>query len=206
MKKERSLRAVSTSIVAALGLIASLVTGVAVAWADTVPEPTTSTIPSPSLVATPINTVVPEVTPTLPEVETVVVQANVTAVSAQSRVSTQLTRAALVARQIKMAKKPWGARVVAKAIAKKKHGWGASQFVCLNKLWSAESGWRYRASNGSSGAYGIPQAHPGSKMASVARDWRTNPVTQIRWGLRYIDGRYNSPCSAWSKFKRSNWY
>jgi hypothetical protein len=195
------MRAVVTSILTALGLTA----GVAVAWADTTPDATQPTV---SLVATPtdstavIGTPV-EVTPTLPTVETVVVQA---AVTAAARVSTQVSAKTLMQRRIAMAKKPWGARVVAKAIAKNKHKWGATQFVCLNKLWTAESGWRYRASNSSSGAYGIPQAHPGSKMASVARDWRTNPVTQIRWGLRYIDSRYNTPCTAWSKFKRSHWY
>ena len=58
----------------------------------------------------------------------------------------------------------------------------------------------------SSGAYGIPQALPGSKMASAGSDWRTNPKTQIKWGLGYISGRYGDPCGAWSHFLRKNWY
>ena len=70
-----------------------------------------------------------------------------------------------------------------------KYGWGASQFECLNKLWERESNWRHTADNPKSSAYGIPQALPGSKMASEGSDWETNPKTQIRWGLRYIESR-----------------
>jgi hypothetical protein len=83
-------------------------------------------------------------------------------------------------------------------------GW-ADQFGCLDSLWQKESSWSIYASN-SSGAYGIPQALPGSKMASVGSDWRTNPATQIRWGLGYIAERYGSPCAAWSHSQSSNWY
>lgn len=82
----------------------------------------------------------------------------------------------------------------------------AQQFECLTLLWNAESGWNHKASNRSSGAYGIPQALPGSKMASAGSDWRTNPQTQINWGLRYIESRYGTPCGAWSHFKRKHWY
>lgn len=186
-------------------MTATLVTGVAVAWADT----TSVATPEASLTATAAaesQDIV--VTPELPELETATVAVSEAAltIAAATRVSSQVRAQTIAARQISLAKKPWGARVVAKSIAKKKHKWGATQFVCLNNLWTRESGWRYRANNSRTGAYGIPQAHPGSKMASVARDWRTNPVTQIRWGLRYIDGRYNTPCAAWAKFKRSNWY
>ncbi len=85
-------------------------------------------------------------------------------------------------------------------------GWNDSQFSCLDKLWTKESKWSYTATNRSSGAYGIPQALPGSKMGSVASDWRTNPVTQITWGLQYIQNIYGSPCSAWSHSVSSNWY
>lgn len=74
-------------------------------------------------------------------------------------------------------------------------GWSSSQFGCLDTLWDRESGWSTYAAN-SSGAYGIPQALPGSKMASAGADWRTNPYTQIRWGLGYISGRYGTPCGA----------
>jgi uncharacterized protein YabE (DUF348 family) len=85
-------------------------------------------------------------------------------------------------------------------------GWGEDQWSCLDALWSRESGWRTNASNGSSGAYGIPQALPGSKMASAGADWQTNPATQITWGLGYITGRYGTPCGAWDFFSARRWY
>ena len=84
-------------------------------------------------------------------------------------------------------------------------GWGDDQFQCLVQLWNRESGWRTNASN-PSGAYGIPQALPGSKMASAGPDWQTNPATQITWGLGYISGRYGTPCGAWGWFTSHNWY
>jgi hypothetical protein len=83
-------------------------------------------------------------------------------------------------------------------------GW-SSQWGCLDSLWQRESGWRVYASN-PSGAYGIPQALPGSKMASEGSDWRTNPATQIRWGLGYIGSRYGGPCAAWSHSQATGWY
>jgi hypothetical protein len=86
------------------------------------------------------------------------------------------------------------------------HGWNRSQFDCLRRLWTRESNWNHRAYNRSSGAYGIPQALPGGKMASAGRDWRTNPRTQIRWGLGYIKQRYGSPCGAWTHFRTRGWY
>ncbi|MGK5444844.1 lytic transglycosylase domain-containing protein [Micromonospora sp. URMC 105] len=85
-------------------------------------------------------------------------------------------------------------------------GFGIDQMPCLDKLWTKESGWNHKASNPSSGAYGIPQALPGSKMGSVADDWRTNPATQIKWGLGYIEGRYGDPCGAWAHSQRVGWY
>jgi hypothetical protein len=85
-------------------------------------------------------------------------------------------------------------------------GWSASQFSCLNPLWWHESGWNLKASNPGSGAYGIPQALPGSRMASAGPDWQTNAATQIRWGLKYIQSTYGSPCAAWSHEQSSNWY
>jgi hypothetical protein len=85
-------------------------------------------------------------------------------------------------------------------------GFDIDQFPCLDKLFARESGWNPRASNASSGAYGIPQALPGSKMASVASDWKTNAATQIKWGLQYIEGRYNTPCGAWSHSQNTGWY
>jgi hypothetical protein len=85
-------------------------------------------------------------------------------------------------------------------------GWGASQFSCLNLLWNRESQWKYNANNPSSSAYGIPQALPGSKMASAGADWATNPVTQIKWGLDYIADRYGTPCGAWGHSESVGWY
>lgn len=85
-------------------------------------------------------------------------------------------------------------------------GWSASEFGCLQSLWNAESGWNPSASNPNSGAYGIPQALPGSKMASAGPDWQSNPATQIRWGLGYIKSTYGSPCAAWSHEQGSGWY
>ena len=85
-------------------------------------------------------------------------------------------------------------------------GWKTSQFSCLEPLWYHESGWNPSAENPSSGAYGIPQALHGSMMASAGSDWRTNPATQIRWGLTYIHDRYGSPCGAWSHEQSANWY
>jgi hypothetical protein len=85
-------------------------------------------------------------------------------------------------------------------------GWSSSQFSCLQPLWAGESGWSVTASNPSSGAYGIPQALPGSKMASAGPDWQTNPATQIKWGLGYIKSTYGSPCAAWSHEQSDGWY
>jgi len=85
-------------------------------------------------------------------------------------------------------------------------GWGDGEFSCLDNLWTKESGWRWNANNGSSGAYGIPQSLPGSKMAAAGSDWTTNPVTQIKWGLQYIANSYGTPCAAWSHSVAMNWY
>jgi hypothetical protein len=85
-------------------------------------------------------------------------------------------------------------------------GWSGSQFSCLNPLWAHESGWSVSATNAGSGAYGIPQALPGSKMGSAGPGWQTNPATQIRWGLNYIRDTYGSPCAAWSHEESAGWY
>ncbi|TWH33957.1 uncharacterized protein YabE (DUF348 family) [Isoptericola variabilis J7] len=100
---------------------------------------------------------------------------------------------------------PGSARTLGRALAAER-GWGDDQFSCLDKLWTKESNWRWNAENPSSGAYGIPQALPGTKMATAGADWRTNPATQIRWGLGYIAGRYGTPCSAWSHSVAVGWY
>jgi Transglycosylase SLT domain len=96
----------------------------------------------------------------------------------------------------------------AQAIAREmlaQRGWGDDQFGCLVELWNHESGWNVYASN-PSGAYGIPQALPGSKMATAGDDWQTNPATQISWGLGYISSRYGTPCGAWDTFNAQGWY
>lgn len=85
-------------------------------------------------------------------------------------------------------------------------GWGQSEYDCLVALWQKESNWNVYAHNASSGAYGIPQSLPGSKMATAGADWATNPATQITWGLGYIQGRYGTPCGAWNSSLAKGWY
>jgi hypothetical protein len=96
-------------------------------------------------------------------------------------------------------------RTIARAMLSE-FGFGSEQFSCLDSLYNSESGWNVHADNPSSSAYGIPQALPGSKMASAGSDWGNNPATQIRWGLRYIQSSYGSPCGAWSFKQGNNWY
>ena len=100
---------------------------------------------------------------------------------------------------------PASAQGIARSMMAANYGWGDDQFACLVSLWNRESGWRVNAGN-ASGAYGIPQALPGSKMASAGADWQTNPATQIAWGLGYIAGRYGNPCGAWSHSEATGWY
>jgi hypothetical protein len=97
-------------------------------------------------------------------------------------------------------------KAFAKSYMEFKYSWGEDQHSCLVNLWNRESGWRHTADNPTSSAYGIPQSLPGSKMASAGADWRTNPETQIKWGLKYIKHRYETPCGAWSAFKKKGWY
>ncbi len=95
---------------------------------------------------------------------------------------------------------------IARQILKNKFGYGSNQFDCFNNIIMRESKWDINATNPSSGAYGIPQALPGSKMASEGSDWRTNPATQIIWGIKYMKGRYGSPCGAWGFKSSHGWY
>ncbi len=97
-------------------------------------------------------------------------------------------------------------REIAQQILQNKVGYGADQFSCFDNIIIRESNWDIDATNPSSGAYGIPQALPGSKMATVASDWRTNPATQIIWAVGYMKDRYASPCSAWSFKSANGWY
>lgn len=99
-------------------------------------------------------------------------------------------------------------QAIANAMAASGYGWTGGQATCLDELWTHESGFDSTSLNNQSGAYGIPQSLPADKMASAGADWRTNPATQIKWGLGYIHDRYGSPCAAWS-FEMShspNWY
>ncbi len=100
---------------------------------------------------------------------------------------------------------PAGAKEFAATLAAEKYGWGSDQFSCLESLWTKESGWDYQAYN-PSGATGIPQSLPGSKMATFGDDWQTNAATQIAWGLDYISRGYGTPCSAWGHSQATNWY
>ena len=96
-------------------------------------------------------------------------------------------------------------RTIARALLSA-YGWDADQFGCLDSLWERESHWNPHADNPNSSAYGIPQALPGSKMASAGADWADNPVTQIKWGLGYIQDRYGSPCGAWGHSQSHGFY
>jgi hypothetical protein len=97
-------------------------------------------------------------------------------------------------------------KAIARQILNNKYRYGSNQFDCFNNIIMRESKWRVNATNPSSGAYGIPQALPGSKMATIASDWRTNPATQIIWGIEYMKDRYGSPCGAWSFKSANGWY
>jgi hypothetical protein len=101
---------------------------------------------------------------------------------------------------------PGSARDIARQMMLSMYGWGDSEFACFDKIITQESGWNVSATNKSSGAYGIPQALPGSKMATAGADWQTNPATQIKWALGYVQGRYATPCGAWSFKSAHGWY
>jgi Transglycosylase SLT domain len=126
----------------------------------------------------------------------------VASVDAQS-----ISLVSVMARQIQLAKTPTGAKVVAKdLISSLGYDWNAHQVGCLNALWDGESHWNFQAHNYRSGAQGIAQALPPTKMEIVSTDWRTNPVTQIKWGLSYIKARYTTPCKALSHKHWAGYY
>jgi hypothetical protein len=123
--------------------------------------------------------------------------------------ASQMSEMAVVAdmsRQVELARSIIGAKKVAKAFMLERYAWDDSEYSCLNRLWTKESHWNYKAHNYRSGAHGIAQALPAVKMEIISDDWRTNPVTQIKWGLHYIDLRYDTPCDAWAKWKRHRYY
>jgi len=120
------------------------------------------------------------------------------------KVGTKQAAAAAVTPSAPIVVDPGSAQAIAQQMLLAR-GWGDDQFSCLVQIWNRESGWRVNAAN-ASGAYGIPQALPGSKMAAYGSDWQTNPATQIAWGLAYIAGRYSTPCGAWSSWQAHGWY
>ena len=131
------------------------------------------------------------------------------ATTAQGSLASQISEMAIVAsisQQVEMARSIIGAKKVTKAIMDTEYSWGDDQYTCINKLWNKESHWNYKAHNYSSGAHGIAQALPAVKMEVISDDWRTNPVTQIRWGLHYIDLRYDDPCNAWAMWRSHRYY
>lgn len=107
---------------------------------------------------------------------------------------------------IESAREPMGAKRYAKELMATEYGWDEEQYTCLNRLWTKESHWNYQARNPRSGAHGIAQALPATKMEKVGTDWRTNPITQIQWGLLYISERYDQPCEAWNTWRKSRYY
>ena len=131
---------------------------------------------------------------------------NLASTSVGAVFSSDLALVSSISASVEMARTPEGAKEVAEIILTQEYGFGESQFACLDSLWTRESHWNYKAHNYRSGAHGIAQALPAEKMSVVGTDWRTNPVTQIRWGIRYITIRYDTPCKAWSYFKARNYY
>ncbi|CAB4931485.1 unannotated protein [freshwater metagenome] len=123
-----------------------------------------------------------------------------------SMFSSDMALVSSISHQVEMARTIFGAKKVTKAIMAEEFGFNDAQFSCINSLWTKESHWNYKAHNYRSGAHGIAQALPADKMSVIATDWRSNPVTQIRWGLRYITMRYDTPCKAWSHFKSRHYY
>lgn len=143
----------------------------------------------------------------IPQVQAAIEEADRLAAEAAAeaeRIAAEQAAAAAAAQAA--ASTPEGAQAVAREMAASRYGWGEDQFSCLVKLWQKESGWRVDAYNASSGATGIPQSLPGSKMATHGADWQTNPITQISWGLDYIKRAYGTPCAAWSHSQAVNWY
>ena len=142
---------------------------------------------------------------TLSDSKNLTVSSNPPAASLASQMS-EMAIVADISQQVEMARSIVGAKKVAKTIMSSEFAWGDDQYSCLNRLWTKESHWNYKAHNYRSGAHGIAQALPAVKMEVISDDWRTNPVTQIRWGLRYIDLRYEDPCTAWAKWRSHRYY
>jgi hypothetical protein len=136
-------------------------------------------------------------------VETPVTTTKTQVLSSRKSALTQASRAGLAAGRFRT--KAYGIGY-AREWGKFSYRWNEKQTTCLATLWQGESSWRWNALNRRSGAYGIPQAKPGNKMASAGADWKTNPETQIRWGMGYIKNRYGTPCKALTFKARKGWY
>jgi hypothetical protein len=128
------------------------------------------------------------------------------AAAAKTAAAAKAAAAKTVATSAPVVVDPGSARDIARQMMLSMYGWGDDQFTCFDKIITQESGWNVSATNKSSGAYGIPQALPGSKMATAGADWQTNPATQIKWALGYVQGRYSTPCGAWSFKSAHGWY
>jgi len=139
------------------------------------------------------------------DAKSLTVASNPAAGSLASQIA-EMAVVASISQQVEMARTIDGAKLVAKQIMNTEYSWSDGQVGCLNKLWDRESHWNYKAHNYNSGAHGIAQALPAIKMEIISDDWRTNPVTQIQWGLHYISVRYNTPCAALAKYNRSRFY
>ena len=137
---------------------------------------------------------------------TLISEDDLTATASGALFSTDLAMVSSVSRQVELARTPLGAMKVAHSIVTNEYGFSEKEYKCLSSLWTKESHWNYKARNKKSGAHGIAQALPANKMDVISTDWRSNPVTQIRWGLRYISVRYETPCKALAKHNRSNHY
>lgn len=170
------------------------------AFAAEVNSPTTDSAESSLAVLTPER---PEATD--PPVEPRLVVATEVLTSGKLSAMT-LAAVARTAYLVQKAKTRNGARYVGKLLAEENYGWSGAQWKCLDKLWINESQWTYTSHNKRTGAHGIPQAYPATKYESMGSDWRKNPVTQILWGLRYIEVRYKTPCRALSTFYRTKMY
>jgi hypothetical protein len=156
-----------------------------------------------------------DVIPTTPVTDSTTQQAPVTDSNLRSTVAlttvatvvkTVVVKATITGSDVITARTGSGAKLVASKWNALTYSWSDGQMGCLSTLWSRESHWNFRSRNSRSGAYGIPQANPGTKMASGGSDWRSNPITQIKWGMSYVNSRYGSPCGALSQSNRFGWY
>jgi hypothetical protein len=156
-----------------------------------------------------------DVIPTTPVTDSTTQQAPVTDSNLRSTVAlttvatvvkTVVVKATITGSDVITARTGSGAKLVASKWNALTYSWSDGQMGCLSTLWSRESHWNFRSRNSRSGAYGIPQANPGTKMASAGSDWRSNPITQIKWGMSYVNSRYGSPCGALSQSNRFGWY